>query len=144
MTRAARRPPPALAGRLSPRGAVLIADLVEPQRPEARALFAATWDRLTEAQSLAATGSTRAFEWFLQARWNHYRYPDPVDQPSPLSDQLGWLREAGFALADCFWLRAGHAIYGGYKSADAAAPAPGPPFEAASASARKALQATAG
>src|SRR5919199_1158405 len=42
----------ALAGRLSPRGAVLIADLVEPQRPEARALFAATWDRLTEARSL--------------------------------------------------------------------------------------------
>jgi len=48
--------------------------------------------------------------------WNYYRFPDPGDRPSPLVDQLAWLKEAGFAIVDCFWLQAGHAIFGGYKS----------------------------
>jgi len=106
----------AIQERLSPWGVFLIADLIEPQRPEARTLFAATWDRITKAQSLAQTGSTASFERFIQTEWNHYRFPDPVDQPSPLFDQLTWLKAAGFAVVDCFWLKAGHAIYGGYKS----------------------------
>lgn len=101
--------------RLAGGGALLIADLVEPQRPEARELFAATWDRLAEAQSRAETGSSQLFEKFLEAEWNTYRYDDPIDQPSPLVDQLIWLKEAGFQVVDCFWLQAGHAIYGGYK-----------------------------
>jgi tRNA (cmo5U34)-methyltransferase len=106
----------AIAPQLSPRGALLVADLIEPQRPEARDVFAATWDHIAQAQALATHGSTRPFEKFVQERWNHYRFPDPVDQPSPLFDQLMWLREAGFAVVDCFWLQAGHAIYGGYKT----------------------------
>jgi trans-aconitate methyltransferase len=101
---------------LSPRGALLIADLIEPQRSEARALFAATWDRIAEVQSLAQTGSTTLFEKFKQVEWNYYRFHDPFDQPSPLFQQLLWLKEAGFAIVDCFWLQAGHAIYGGYKT----------------------------
>jgi hypothetical protein len=44
--------------------------------------------------------------------------------PSPLSEQLVWLREAGFASVDCFWLRAGHAVYGGYRAAERAATPP--------------------
>ena len=56
---------------------------------------------------------------FHAAQWNYYRHPDPVDQPSRLADQLAWLSEAGFALVDCFWLRAGHAIYGGYRRTSA-------------------------
>ena len=36
--------------------------------------------------------------------------------PSPLFDQLAWLSEAGFEPVDCFWLLAGHAVYGGYKN----------------------------
>lgn len=106
----------ALAGRLSARGALFIADLVAPQQPEARELFAATWNRAAQAQSLAVTGSTRLFDLFIEAKWNYYYFDDPVDTPSPLFDQLLWLRQAGFAVVDCFWLRAGHAIYGGYKS----------------------------
>ena len=102
--------------RLSARGVLLIADLVEPQRPEARALFAATWDRLAEAQSIAETGSEQLFEQFVKAEWNYYRFDDPVDTPSPLFDQLTWLKTAGFEGVDCFWLQAGHAIYGGYKT----------------------------
>jgi tRNA (cmo5U34)-methyltransferase len=103
---------------LSNRGALLIADLVEPQRPEGWELFAAGWDRATEVQSVTETGSTDLFEKFRQSHWNYYRYPDPYDKPSPLFDQLLWLKEAGFTGVDCFWLQAGHAIYGGYKTTD--------------------------
>lgn len=129
----------AIARRLSMQGALLIADLVEPQRPEARELFAATWDRITEAQSITRTGSKQSHEKFLTAHWNYYRYPDPVDQPSPLFDQLVWLKEAGFQTVDCFWIQAGHAIYGGYKSR-AKTQAYGVSFEIALRSARAALR----
>ena len=49
--------------------------------------------------------------------WPHgYDYPDPgFDIPSPLIDHFTWLREAGFTGIDCFWSRAGHALYGGYR-----------------------------
>ncbi|MEW5961442.1 MAG: class I SAM-dependent methyltransferase [Chloroflexota bacterium] len=106
----------ALSQRLSRRGALLVADLVAPQRPEARQLFAADWDRWTRRQSLAETGSTDLFKTFVETEWNYFYFDDPVDTPSPLFDQLLWLKEAGFEGVDCFWLQAGHAIYGGYKS----------------------------
>jgi tRNA (cmo5U34)-methyltransferase len=105
----------AISRQLSPRGALLIADLVAPQRPEARELYAATWDHLAQTQSVSKTGAPQLYEKFVQERWNHYRFPDQVDQPSPLFEQLSWLQEVGFAIVDCFWLQAGHAIYGGYK-----------------------------
>ncbi len=106
----------AVAGRISPQGALLIADLVEPQRPEARELFADTWDEDARSQSHSKTGSLEWFEVFRKIEWNYYRFPDAADQPSPLFDQLCWLRDAGFAVVDCFWMRAGHALYGGYTS----------------------------
>jgi tRNA (cmo5U34)-methyltransferase len=106
----------AVAGRLSPRGALSIADIVEPKRAEALELSAAGWDRAAERQSQTAPGSRRAFDQFLSTRWNVFRHPDPVDMPSPVFEQLLWLREAGFLSVDCFWLRAGHAVYGGYRA----------------------------
>jgi tRNA (cmo5U34)-methyltransferase len=30
-------------------------------------------------------------------------------------DQLEWLELAGFSCVDLFWMRAGHAIFGGWK-----------------------------
>jgi cyclopropane fatty-acyl-phospholipid synthase-like methyltransferase len=101
--------------RISPRGALVIADLVEPQLPQARELFASGWDRSVEEQSNAKAGSTELFDRFVSEKWNYYRFPDPIDRPSALIDQLTWLKEAGFAVADCFWLRGGHAIFGGFK-----------------------------
>lgn len=98
--------------RLSPRGALLIADLVLPARPPARELFAATWDESAREQS----GDSGLYERFLDEQWNIYRYPDPVDQPSPLFEQLTWLAQAGFHGVDCFWMNAGHAVYGGYRA----------------------------
>lgn len=129
-----------IADRLSSRGAFLIADLIEPQRPEARDVFAATWDRLAEAQSQELTGSTALFERFAASQWNYYRFPDPFDKPSPLFDQLTWLKGAGFEVVDCFWLQAGHAIYGGYKS-DAKISSNGVSFEAVLRAAGTALRA---
>ncbi|MDQ3785175.1 MAG: class I SAM-dependent methyltransferase [Actinomycetota bacterium] len=111
--------------RLGPGGALLMADVVEPVRPEAAEVYAATWDRATEEQALALDGSAGRFGDFVEQRWNLYRYPDPeIDKPSPVADQLRWLREAGFETVDCFWLRAGHAVLGGYKPGSARSGAP--------------------
>ncbi len=129
-----------IAANLSPVGALLIADLVEPQRPEARSFFAATWDAQAKAQSLAQTGDIGLYDQFEKNEWNLYRHPDPaVDKPSPLFEQLVWLKEAGLAVVDCFWLHAGHAIYGGYKSAASTGGAAPLAFEAALAAVQRSL-----
>jgi tRNA (cmo5U34)-methyltransferase len=104
-----------IAARLDDRGSFLVADLVEPKRDEGRALFASMWNRSAHLQSMAFNGTDDLYQEFLRAEWNHYEYPDPMDTPSPLADQLNWLSEAGFVGVDCFWLQAGHAIFGGYK-----------------------------
>lgn len=103
----------AVHDRLSECGVLLIADLMEAQHPAARHLFADTWDFSAEEQA----GETDLYSLFLKEHWNYYRYPDPIDKPSSLFDQLMWLKEAGFTMVDCFWMMAGHAIYGGYKNA---------------------------
>jgi len=105
----------AIHGRLSARGCLLLADLVLPQREEARGLFAATWDHSTHERSRMRTSDMTLFDLFVREHWNFYTYPDPFDQPSPLFDQLRWLNETGFTMVDCFWMQAGHAIYGGYR-----------------------------
>lgn len=105
----------AMFDRLAPGGALLLADLVEPRRAEARALFADAWDRLAAEQAAGRPNGSDLRRLFAAERWNYYRYPDLADRPSPLFDQLLWLREAGFSKVDCFWMAAGHAVYGGYK-----------------------------
>jgi SAM-dependent methyltransferase len=103
-----------VAARLNPGGALLLADIVLPQRPEGNEVAAALWDE--EARRAARdSGAPELFDRFEEAEWNLFRHPDPeFDKPDPLFDQLGWLRDAGFESVDCFWLTAGHAIYGGY------------------------------
>lgn len=106
------------AGRLSERGALVIADLVAPITDVATEVFAATWDEETRAAARDA-GDERIFDAFVDTQWNIYRHPDPMDMPSPLGDHLTWLIEVGFGGVDCFWLRAGHAVYGGFKHPNA-------------------------
>lgn len=112
-----RRPFADLADRLEPGGALLVADLVEPATPRVARIFASQWDDAVRERSRRRFGDVRALTGFANDRWNHYRLelPDPVDQPSRLVDQLDWLREAGLPTVDCFWMHAGHAIYGGYR-----------------------------
>ena len=98
---------------LNPGGALLIADLIQPAAPLGLALAAEEWDTAVRRRALALDGDEAAFKRFRESKWNIYRYPDPVDKPSPISDQLQWLKEAGFAAVDVYWMAAGHAVYGG-------------------------------
>lgn len=113
----------AAAERISSRGALIVADLVEPQHPIVRRLFAERWDTLAGEQADANRAADQ-LDAFREQRWNHFRFPDSADHPSPLFFQLMWLKHAGFAIADCVWAEAGHVVYGGYKSADPPASTP--------------------
>jgi tRNA (cmo5U34)-methyltransferase len=106
-----------LAQRIEPGGALLLADIVEAANPRVEQVFARQWDAATRAQSLARHGDLSAYEAFHADNWNYYTGAgkDDLDKPSRLVDQLLWLREAGFQQVDCFWMAAGHAIYGGYR-----------------------------
>ena len=110
----------AIFQRSAPKAALVVADLVEPQLAQGREVFATGWDRAAQQRALGRPGAL--FDRFIKEAWNYYRFPDPSDRPSPLIDQLTWMKEAGFEVVDCFWLQAGHAIFAGYKSRPAADP----------------------
>lgn len=102
--------------RLEPGGALLILDLVEATSEPARRTYARAWDADVRRQSIELTDSRDLWDRFAADKWNLYDHPDPgFDIPSPLIDHFMWLREAGFTGIDCFWSRAGHALYGGYR-----------------------------
>jgi len=101
---------------LSPGGALIIADIIQPASPTAMDMAARFYDAAVRERALAIEGNLDKYEQFLHSEWNLFRYPDEMDKPSPLFDQLNWLEEAGFCAIDIFWMKAGHAIYGGYKN----------------------------
>jgi tRNA (cmo5U34)-methyltransferase len=100
---------------LEPGGGLLLIDLVLPTSPRASAALGINWDAVVREQSLTITGSLDAYRRFVERGWNYYTDPDPLDQPTSLFRQLGWLAATGFRDVDCFWQRAGHALFGGYK-----------------------------
>jgi tRNA (cmo5U34)-methyltransferase len=108
-----------LAAYLEPTGALLVADINRPATQQIADLFAQQYDDIVRRQSLNVRGDLSGYEQFQQLKWNYFLYDynstETSDHPSCLSDQLVWLREAGFSVVDCFWMRAGHAVYGGYK-----------------------------
>ncbi len=108
----------AMAAQLEPGGALLLADVIEPATQQIANLFARQYDKIVRQQSMIIRGDLSGYEQFLQQKWNYFLYdyndPESYDHPSQLSDQLVWLKEAGFSIVDCFWMQAGHAIYGGY------------------------------
>ncbi len=107
--------------RMSARGALLLADLVMPQRSEARRLYADSYDIISRQQSIEYTGDDALYQRLVDEQWNYYRFSDDdAEMPSPLPHQLRWLADAGFADVDCFWMQAGHAVYGGYKTPEVA------------------------
>lgn len=112
-----------LATQLEPGGALLIADLVQPGVLRAAEIFARQWDDAVRAQSLALRGDLSGYERFQADRWNNFALDpdgaDEIDHPSLLFAQLQWLRDVGFSRVDCFWMHAGHAIFGGYRSSAA-------------------------
>jgi predicted O-methyltransferase YrrM len=102
--------------RINQSGALLIADIVQPSRPEQWELYGSLYDLL--AQSTAESlGDGALMEKFRGEGWNMFRMHGIAQEyPSPLVDQLDWLRLAGFLVVDCYWLRSGFAVYGGYKT----------------------------
>lgn len=108
-----------MRSKLQPGGALLIADIVEPQTSHIASSMAWQYAEIVKEQSLRSRGDLSGFEEFERQKWNYFAYdynmPDTYDQPSPLRDQLDWLREVNFQFVDSFWERAGHAIYGAYK-----------------------------
>ncbi len=106
-----------LYAHLADGGGALIADLVAPRGERERRYMARRWEAEVKRQSLAMTGSLQAYRQFVDSQLNWFDYPDdPMDMPSALPDHLQWLSEVGFVDTNVFWERAGHAIYGGYKS----------------------------
>ncbi len=101
--------------RLEPGGALLFADVMAPRTERARTHFAAAWEKEIRRRSGEIHGDERAHEFFVRERWNIYNYPDPMDKPSTLPEQLRWMEVAGFEGVDVFWARAGHALLGGYR-----------------------------
>jgi hypothetical protein len=104
----------AVAERMNDSGAFFVADLVQPTHDASRRLAAEQWDDVAKAHADAA-GFPERFDLFVDSQWNHYRFPDPADRPSALFHHLVWLKHAGFTAVECFWLYAGHAVYGGFK-----------------------------
>ena len=64
----------AIADRLSPGGAFLVADLVEPLHAASRRLAAEDWDRNAREQA-DALGAPELFTRFEAAQWNYFRFP---------------------------------------------------------------------
>ena len=106
-----------LAEKLEGGGALLVADIIATSSQSVRRSFATQWDELARDQSLAVVGSLNGYERATKEGWRPTWLVDKKDgeMPYPVFEQLKWLEEAGFALVDCFWLRAGHSIYGGYR-----------------------------
>lgn len=46
------------------------------------------------------------------------RSPTAADHPSALFHHLVWLKHAGFPAVDCWWMFAGHAVFGGHKKGE--------------------------
>jgi trans-aconitate methyltransferase len=103
----------AIAGRLSARGALLVADVIEPMHSQARHAAADAWEASARNQA-DALGRPDLYARFVEARWNLFRFPDPVDIPAALFHHLVWLKHAGFSAVECVWLFAGHAVFGGF------------------------------
>lgn len=107
-----------LYGKLTPGGALLIADIMEPTSEWGRRHMANAWNADVEFQSVEYGGDRRAYDQFVADQWNYYEFPtgeDDIDFPSTLPEQLGWMTDAGFTGVDAFWIRAGHALFGGYR-----------------------------
>jgi tRNA (cmo5U34)-methyltransferase len=106
-----------MARLLQPGGVFLIADVIEPASSAGTAVAAKAWDSAVRRRALEIDGNLDAVAYFERERWNMYRYPDTddIDKPSRLLDQLKWLEQAGFADVDVFWMKAGHALFGGQK-----------------------------
>ncbi len=102
---------------LAPGGVFVLADILRPTRSVGQAVAGTMWDEETRRRALAIDGDDRGFRAFQQARWNCFQTAevDPVDKPSSLREQLGWLEDGGFVDVDVHWLLAGQVLLSAWK-----------------------------
>lgn len=100
---------------LRPGGMFVVADLFFPSSEPGRELARRMWDEWVRANALASGLGEEPYKAFHALEWSWLQYPDELDKPSPLVDQLRWLGEIGFVEVDVYWLKAGHAIFGGRR-----------------------------
>jgi tRNA (cmo5U34)-methyltransferase len=101
---------------LEPGGVFLIVDLIRQENALGMAYAGWAYDEAVRLRALELDGDERAFEEFKRLEWNYFYHPDdPSDRPATLPDQLRWLENAGFQDVDVYWVRGGHAIFGGSK-----------------------------
>jgi SAM-dependent methyltransferase len=105
-----------LATKLDPGGALILADVIEPPSDTVRIAYRDLMDKIAREQSLALTGALDLFRTFQEEGWNGFAQEKlPAgEMPSRVFEQLKWLEQAGLT-PDCYWMRAGVAIYGGYR-----------------------------
>ncbi len=101
---------------LNPGGVLIIADLIQPAHTLGVQMAAQAWDAAVRQTATERDGNSVAFDTFRRDQWNFFHYPDAMDKPSSVYEHLRWLEEAGFSVVDVYWLKAGHAIYGGWKA----------------------------
>jgi tRNA (cmo5U34)-methyltransferase len=89
---------------LKPRGVFVNADQVAGPTPELDERYKALW--LEQVRTAGATEQ--------QIEDSLYRKRE--DRCSPVADQLGWMRDAGFADADCWYKDNCFAVFAGTKS----------------------------
>jgi cyclopropane fatty-acyl-phospholipid synthase-like methyltransferase len=100
---------------LEPGGALIMADVILPSSKLGLELAAETWDNIVQQQAMELDSHDQGFQHFRKQQWNLFRYPDPMDKPSGIFEQLQWLTAAGYQDVDVYWVRGGHALYGGWK-----------------------------
>jgi tRNA (cmo5U34)-methyltransferase len=102
---------------LAPGGVFIIADLIWPTTQTGINVAGKGWDEATRQRALQLDGNLSAYEQFHALEWNSFTLaePDPLDKMTSLYSQLQWLEQAGFANIDVYWMKAGHAIFGGVK-----------------------------
>jgi tRNA (cmo5U34)-methyltransferase len=99
-----------VAGRLRPGGLLLLTDRV---RLPSAALFP-YYLALYSAQQAALGGPTPPAGYDYAAHLRELTLGG--DRPDTVEDQLGWMREAGFGEAGCFYRHVERAIFGGLKA----------------------------
>lgn len=102
---------------LDAKGAILLVDIIKPVTENIRNYYAELWEGITQEQSREIFGTLDGYQEFKDRCWNYYLKANSNDRftPASLYDQLQWLEQVGFKKVDCYWLRAGHALFGGYK-----------------------------
>ena len=76
------------------------------------------WQDSIRAQSIELTGDDKEYEKYKEVPIMFHEKPAEEDKPATLIDNLTLLTDAGFQGVDCFWKKAGFAVFGGYKGID--------------------------